>query len=422
MTKPTTYPLSAARAVSLHTQGLTTANGREATPTPDTILNLIEQLNCVQIDTLQMVHRSHYVILWSRLGTYNPADLDKLLYDPDHRHCFEYWFQAACILPYSLYPHVLPAMRRLKERYNDPNHRWGKWMARDGHAELTAAVYERIRQEGPLRANDFEYNGPQRAGWWDWKPAKIALEALYDMGDLMVANRINFQRVYDLRERVVPGWVDTAEPSWEQAARTLLSRSLKAIGVCIANPGQILDYCTYLGRPLLRPHVQTLIDDGTIIEIQVAFDNGDVQPMFIHRDNLPLLQQAADNALPTPRTTFLNPFDALFYPTGRDRLFWNFEQTLECYKPEPQRRWGYFSLPILHRDGLVGRFDPKLERKNKTLRLKAIHLEPGVEPTEELAADVACAMRDFLAFHNATNLIIEKSNPPTFGEALERAL
>jgi uncharacterized protein YcaQ len=422
MTNPTSYPLSAARALSLHTQGLTTPNGAETQPIIHTLLETIEQLGCVQIDTLQMVHRSHYVILWSRLGTYNPADLDKLLYDPDHRHCFEYWFQAACILPYSQYPNLLPVMRRHKERYYDSNHRWGQWMARDGHAELTAAVYERIRQEGPLRGRDFEYTGPQRAGWWDWKPSKIALEALYDMGDLMVANRINFQRVYDLRQRVLPPWVDTTEPPWEQVARTVLGRSLKAIGVCAADPGQILDYCPNLGRPLLRPFVKTLLDDGTIVQIQITFDDGDIRPMFIHRDNLPLLQQAADNALPTPRTTFLNPFDALFYPTGRDQLFWNFFHTLECYKPEPQRRWGYFSLPILHRDKLVGRFDPKLERKTKTLRLKAIHLEPGVEPTAELAAGVATAMHDFLTFHNATDLIVEKSNPPAFAESLQRAM
>jgi uncharacterized protein len=411
-----TYPLSAARALSLHTQGLTTPNGAEANPRLDTIQQMIEQIGCVQIDTLQMVHRSHYVILWSRLGRYNPTDLDKLVYDPAHRQCFEYWYQAACIIPYSLYPHLLPVMRRRKEHYTNGGNRW---MNQDGHAELTAAVHQRIRQEGPLRGRDFEYNGPQRTGWWDWKPSKVALEALYNMGDLMVANRVNFQRVYDIRERVVPDWVDTTEPTWEQAARTILGRSLKASGVC--TPNQILDYCTSVGRPHLRPYIKSLIDDGTFVELQVAFDDGS-QPMFVHRDNLPLLQQAADNALPTPRTTFFVPFDPLFYPVKRDRLFWNFDFTIECYKPEPQRRWGYFSLAILHHDRLAGRFDPKLERQNKTLRLKSIHLEPGVEPTEELAADVARTMHNFLAFHNATNLVIEKSNPPAFGEALSRAM
>lgn len=142
----------------------------------------------------------------------------------------------------------------------------------------------------------------------------------------------------------------------------------------------------------------------------------------MHRDWLPALEQAADGALPATRTTFLSPFDNLFWARGRDQQFWGFTQTLEAYKPAPQRIWGYYCLPILHHDRLVGRFDPKLERKTGLLRLKALHLEPGVKPDAALVRDVAVAMRDFMAFHKATDLVVESSQPAAFGTKLMKAV
>jgi uncharacterized protein YcaQ len=143
---------------------------------------------------------------------------------------------------------------------------------------------------------------------------------------------------------------------------------------------------------------------------------------MVHRDNLPLLQRAAGGDLRAERTTFLAPFDSLFWAQGRDQMLWGFEQLLECYKPAAQRVYGYFSLPILHKDGLVGRFDPKLDRKSGVLHLNALYLEPGVEPDDELVAGVATAMRDWLSWHGAKSLEIEKSDPPAFGDKLASAL
>ncbi len=417
-----TYPLAAVRALALHAQGLATPPGAEPPPTPDTLYRLIEQIGCLQIDTLHMVQRSHYLVLWSRLGPYDPADLDRLIYGDRNgtgqnmRRLFEYWLHAASIIPLTLYRYRLPLMRWF-QRGN--SHWFQAWLAEPGNAELMAAVLERIRREGPMRASDFEHDGSPRGPWWDWKPAKHALEQLYNQGDLMIADRINFQRVYDVRERVLPAWVDTTEPTHDEMLRHLLELSVRALGICL--PTQAADYL-YLKRPEARPIVAALIASGTFVEVQAELGDGKVQPLIVHQDHLPLLEQAADGTLRAERTTFLSPFDSLFWARNRDMQLWGFRQRLEAYTPAPKRQWGYFCLLILHRDRLVGRFDPKLERRTGTLRLKALYLEPGVAPEDELVTGVAEAMRAFLAFHQASTLVIEHSEPPEFGVALQRLL
>jgi uncharacterized protein YcaQ len=408
------YPLSAIRTLALHAQGL--AVPPQTLPTLDTLCRTVEQIGCVQIDTLHMVRRSQYVVLWSRLGCYHPADLDRLVYDPAHRRLFEYWLHAASIVPLVDYSYRLPYMRR----FADGDGWWPDWAKQPENSALVQAVLERIRGEGALRNADFEHEAGARSGWWDWKPAKHALEHLYNLGELMITNRVNFQRVYDLRERVLPDWVDRTEPTPEETRRHLIERSARALGT--GEPGHAADYAYEVRRPAARETINHLLADGHLIEIQGILADGQSHPLIVHRDHLPLLAQAADGTLQAHHTTFLSPFDSLFWARGRDQAFWNFRQVLEAYKREPDRIWGYFCLPILHRDRLVGRFDPKLERKTGTLRLKALYLEPGIEPADDRIADIAGAMRDFLAFHNARNLVIERSDPPEFGQKLSAAL
>jgi len=171
-----------------------------------------------------------------------------------------------------------------------------------------------------------------------------------------------------------------------------------------------------MGVSKSRPAVEALVKDGILIPIQGRLFNGKIADLVIHRDNLPILEQASDGALKVLRTTFLSPFDNLFWAAHRDEMLWGFHQSLECYLPAPKRVYGYFCLPILHKDRPVGRFDPKLERKTGLLRIKALFLEPNFKPDDELFGDVAIAMRDFLTFHKAANIIIERSQPATFGK------
>jgi uncharacterized protein YcaQ len=411
----TVFPLSAARTLALHAQGLTTPNQAGSPPTSTSIQRMVEKLSCVQIDTLNLVQRSHYLVIWSRLGTYHPAVFDALVYSPEQRQLFEGWQRVASLIPLKDYRFQLPRMQRMRQ-----NHREGflKWFDKEGHA-LMDMVLERIRNEGALKASDFEYHGPRRGSWWDWKPAKTALEYLFAFGDLMITNRVNFQRVYDLAERVLPGWVETTEPTMEQRDRYWLEQAALALGVF--TPNQLIGY-NYFQRGPVKPVLEALVKEGVIMPVEIQLADGEPQSLQVHRVNLELLQQAAEGVLRAERTTFLSPFDNLWWAPGRDEQLWGFRQRLEAYTPASKRVWGYFCLPILHKDKLVGRFDPKMERKTGVLRLKALYLEQGAEPDDELVSDLATALRDFMKFHQAKELVIEKSQPGEFGEKLLRSL
>ncbi len=405
------YPLAAVRALALHAAQLTTLNGTEPPASRDTIYKTVHTLGAIQIDTLQMVSRAHYLTLWSRLGVYNRADLDALSFNPSDRRLFEGWYHAACFVPTQEYRYQMPRQRKVREN----GHSWyARWINDPQNHEMVNAAIVRIRAEGGLRASDFENPGHKRGSWWDWKPAKIALEYAYAYGDLMIADRVNFHRIYDLTERVLPGWADRTEPTPEERDRFFVERGAKAIGVGLPrNPG---DY-TWMKVTTSRPIVKDLLKEGVLQEIACETMHG-VQTLVIHRDNLSLLEQAASGGIRTGRTTFLNPWDNFWWAQDRDEHLWGFKHLIELYVPAPKRVYGYYLMPILHKDRLVGRFDPKLERKTGLLRLKSLHLEPGVPPDDELVRDVAAALRDFMAFHHARALDIEASNPPGFAQKL----
>jgi len=411
------YPLDVIRTLALHVQGLTTKLDIKNKPTSEMIYNIIKCIGCLQIDTLSVVQRSQYLVLWSRLGQYNIDDSDKLLFgdqagNGNNRRLFEYWLHGASIIPLDGYRYRLPVMRKYKEQGDKWNQGWSK---KKENVALMNNILERIKRDGPIRSADFENDGPKRGSWWDWKPAKQALEQLYNRGDLMIANRINFQRIYDLRERVLPDWVNTSEPSSDETIRYLLESALLSLGVC--QKSQIADY-THMRRTKANSFIENLIADAVFIKIQACLSDHKAHELLIHRDNISLLERIADRELKARRTTFLSPFDSLFWAKGRDVQLWNFSQVLEAYKPESSRKWGYFCLPILYHDKLVGRFDPKLNRKTNTLHIKALYLEPNIQLDEKLVNAVAGAMRDFMKFHNATDLIIERSEPLEFRNQL----
>ncbi len=414
------YPLRAARTLALHAQGLTGGNGSEPRPTTDVLFQVIDQLVSLQIDTLQRVQRTQYLVPWSRIGRYDPALLDKLAYgDPDQtppddgRLLFETWFHAACYLPLREYRFRLPRMNRSSAGRHK---RTRAWLAKPETQILLEQVFRRIKKEGALRARNFEDEREERGLWWDWKPAKDALEHLFSRGDLMIVDRERFERVYELTERVRPPWVNLDVPTEEEAALHVLERSAKASGICTA--AQVADYSHDYGRNEARPYIQTLLEQGVLLPVKVETALGETLDMVIHHEQKAALEAAADESIVAERTTFLSPFDSLFYPKGRDEQLWNFRQVLEAYKPAAQREWGYYCLAILHGDRLVGRLDPRLDRKQGKIYIEALYLESGVEPEERLLSSIAVALKDFMAFHGANECILRKSRPRNIAKAL----
>ena len=303
----------------------------DSSPSPDAINDLVKALGYLQIDTLNMVNRSHYLTLWSRFGSYDLDMLHRMLYTSGQRRLYEGWGHAACIIPLEHY------------RY----HRWrtipdfSAWWNQDGNRELTDQTLERIRAEGGLRVGDFEYDGPKRNPWYDWKPSKTALEALFAAGDLMVANRINFQRVYDVKERVLPDWVNVAPVDLDEGRRFCVEQAARALGVF---EQRNLTWYAYMWAPQGKPIVQSLLDDGTLVEIQGETHGR--RPEMAGASRYPAAAAAAaDGEVKPERTTFLSPFDSFFWARDRDQRLWGFNQVLECYKRPQDRIYGYFCLP-----------------------------------------------------------------------------
>jgi uncharacterized protein YcaQ len=409
------YPLAALRATVLHTQRLTSLARNSRRPLADQIVDLVTALGYVQVDTLHVVHRAHDLTLWSRLGRYRPADFHQLIYSDGHRRLYEGWGHAASIMPLEHYR----LQRWRSDRTVSYNPAFREWVRKDANRKLMTRILERVRAEGGLRVGQFEAEGErdQSREWYQWRPSKMALEALFARGDLMVSKRVHFQRVYDVRERVLPDWVDACPVDPDQARRACLEHAAKALGVF--DPRHLTLYA-YMRATPARSLVRSLMEEGVVVPIQGESTAG-VRTWMIHRDNLPLLERAADGDIKTERTTFLSPFDSLFWAWGRDQLLFGFQHRMEFYKPAAQRVHGYFSMPILHRDRLVGRFDPKLDRASGVLRLDALYLEPGVKPDADLVTDVAKAMRDFMAWHGAKELRVGKSKPAGFGKKLTGA-
>lgn len=361
----------------------------------------INHIGYVQIDTISVVERAHYHVFHSRVPGFKPAMTDQMLVDGD---IFEYWSHAAAFLPIADFRFSLPYKHAIKSGQTH----WYKTRDKKLMSELLA----RIRSDGPIRSRDVEANTEKRSGWWDWKPAKKALEQMYMEGDLMVSNREGFQKTYDLTERVLPSHVNSQMPSMEEFAAHIVDQQLRCHGLVS------LKGLTYQRRNAeLRKAVKALINERlaqrTLEQAQVSC--GEV---FIFEAG------ALERPLPrlNSRMLILSPFDNSIIQRERLKALFQYQYQLECYVPAAKRQYGYFCLPLLYRDEFIGQMDCKAHRKAKHLEIKSLHLEQHKFDEESVITAFVDAITKFCHFQKCDSVSLTKVHPRHLARGLHSAL
>jgi len=409
--KTPTLDVTQARALHLAAQGLLEPAARAATPA--LLRQCIARMQLLQIDTIHVVARSPYLVLFSRLGAYPRPWLEAAL---AQGHVFETWAHEACFAP--------RGDLLLHRAYNrTARQHWGLNHAKKTHAQQRAhldKLLAHIASVGPVKSSDFERTAGQGGAWWGWKDEKRWLEALFASGDLMVARRENFHRVYDLSTRVAPRALaqEADAPGLDAAAvhRSFVEKAVMALGITQAR--WIHDY--FRQKPRLKDaDLDALVMDGTLL--RVAVDGWDV-PGYVHRSRRALLGKALRGTLQPSHTTLLSPFDPVVWDRERALALFDFDYRLECYTPEPKRVHGYFVLPILCRGELIGRLDAKAHRSEGVFEVKALHAQPGLKWTEAQVQDVAQAIAQCAAWHDTPQVRITATRPAGLKAALNRVV
>jgi uncharacterized protein YcaQ len=349
-----------ARAIALAAQGLATP--RPARAGAKQVRALVEQLGVVQIDSVNVLVRSHYLPAFSRLGRYDTTLLDRHAHRAP-RALFEYWGHEASLLPVALQPLFRWRMERARE------HAWGR-MKRIAKQRPTFVqdVLALVRDRGPIGASEIELGGrPSRKGWWEWSDAKTAIEWLFWSGQVTSARRRGFERLYDLPERVLPAKILAAPtPHEHDAQRALVDRAARALGVATES-----DLRDYYRLPLAdaRKAIAELVEAGTLEPVTVE---GWAKPAYLYH------RAAAPKRIDRDRAALLSPFDSLVWFRDRTARLFGMKYRIEIYVPAPKRVHGYYVLPFLLGDQLVARVDLKADRAAGALRVQAAHGEPGV--------------------------------------------
>jgi hypothetical protein len=338
------------------------------------VRDLIARIGAIQLDAINVLRRTQYLVVFSRLGPYDVSLLHRMTGPSEE--LFEYWGHAAAVLPATTQPLFRWRMQEhaaLHARVADDAPARPSWLA--AGVAYTEAVFDEVRDRGPLAASGLSDPRPQRGEWWDRRSTgRRALEWLFTTGRVAAWRSETFERIYDLPERVLPAAVLAAPtPRRDDAQRALLLTAAHALGV-----GTLADLADYFRiRPgEARERVAELIDCGDLVEVvvegwtQKAYCPPDVQPRRPARGH----------------ATLLSPFDSLIWARDRTRRLFGFDYRIEVYVPEAKRRFGYFVLPLLLDDSLVARLDLKADRRTGTLRVPAAHLEPGADARAVAAA------------------------------------
>jgi len=354
------------------------------------ILHCIQALGYVQLDTVSVIERAHHHTLWNRVRDYQQQWLDELL--SKDRAIFEYWGHAASYLPMTDYRYSLPRKKHFPETASWEKKFWSE------HNELASKILDRITTDGPLSTKDFQDSRQdhKNKSWWDWKPAKITLELLMWKGDLMVTARHNFQRVYDLTERVLPQQTDTTYPTPDELGRYYVNRAIQSQG--ISSQYDILNHMHTREKKTILKALESMLSNGELVEVRIA---NSVLAYYTTPEAIDIA-----STIKHPATLYLlSPFDNVTILRPRLQQLFSFDYTIECYVPAPKRLYGYWSLPMLYKGNLVGRIDLKAERKANSLLVQNLHWEKRSKPTASLLKTLEKALLEFAAFNNCQHIV-----------------
>lgn len=365
--------------------------------TKENLLNLMRQIRCLQLDPIRAVERTQYLVLWSRLGQYSRDYLHQLLYED--RHLFEYWAHAASIV----LTEDFPIHERMMRRYGQGGSGWAKrlakWVSENG--EFKEYILNEIDRRGPLLTKDFDDQSKvpwASGGWSTGRSVAYMIDYLWTKGEIFVSKRDGLKRWWDLSHRVMPEWTPDGGWSAEQVTREATQKSLKALGI-----GRARD----IGRHFIERRYHNLNQILAELQAEEIILPVEIEAWpdqwFIHRDNLPLVN-AIQQGEWHPRTTLLSPFDNLIRDRDRTELMWNFYYRIEIYVPKAKREYGYYVLPILHGEELIGRVSPRMDRKKKVLDVEAVYAEDNAPVNKETGTAVRRAIENLAQFLGAKTI------------------
>jgi uncharacterized protein YcaQ len=394
--EPLVLTKAQARKIILNAAGLT-MKGQFGTGV-EAVYRVIDHLGFVQLDTNYVVERAHHHVMAARIPDYQKEWLTELCEDGS---VFEYFTSDAGFLPMRDFRFSLPVKESLianRQPVSPPEVR------------LMNDVLDRIEREGPLMVGDFEYDRLEAStGWWDWRPAKVALERLHMEGKLMVTRNKTFHKVYDLPLNLVPHETEQTIPSPEEYARYVIRRTLGALGIAYVK--EIAWRARRVKGNLVKKELEQMLLSGEVEKVLI--DGLKSAPLYMLRDQQTEVELSGEAFI-------LSPFDILNVFRHRLKDFFDFDYQVECFVPAAKRKYGYFSLPVLIGDTFVARMDAKAERKQKVLLIYNLHFE-DIELNESMIGEIVDALKAFVEFNQCRDIVFKKTNNDAYLKAISKS-
>jgi len=387
--EPLIFSKPQARRIILHAAGL--AKRSQFGTGCKAVYRLIDHLGFVQLDTNYVVERAHHHVMAARIPDYKQEWLEELTADG---RIYEFFTSDAGYLPMQDFRFSMP----IKESFA-----LNRKPLTPAETRLMKQVLDRIEREGPLMVGDFENDRLEASsGWWDWRPAKVALERLYFEGKLMIIRNKSFHKVYDLPLNMVPVDMDLAVPTAEEFARFVIRRTLGALGIAYLK--EMAWRARFVKGHLVKQELAKMVAEGEVRTVMI--EGLKTASLYILRDQETEVRLSGEAFI-------LSPFDILNVFRHRLRDFFDFDYQVECFVPAAKRKYGYFSLPVLVGDTFVARMDAKADRKQKVLIVHNLHFE-AVELSETMTEEIAEALKTFVKFNQCRDIVFKRSNQEAY--------